>query len=291
MNKAKAIGWTVVYVAALFGIILVISVIFTIASLVVGTKMGILSYDAYANFVEQIVSYAQQGTPLMILNFAQEIIMLACFGMWYYFREKRYHYRPNYKKVLSLKNILRMIGTAFFGQYASNLIVLLAAVTMPGVFEDYLKTIQTLDINAGNPFIMVFCVVFFGPLVEEIVFRGMIFGKMRRAFSFWPSALVSGILFGIFHLNLVQGLYATVFGVVLAYIFEKTETLWGCYILHALFNLWSYIISGYETALSHIGIELPNIAQVVIGVISLGIVVVLLRQFGKMDTHTKDSPT
>jgi formate-dependent nitrite reductase membrane component NrfD len=51
--------------------------------------------------------------------------------------------------------------------------------------------------------------------------------------------------------------------------------------LHAFFNISSYIISGYESALSGIGVEVPAAVELVLGVISLGIVIVLLGRFGK----------
>jgi hypothetical protein len=282
--RAKAVGWTAVYMIVVLGIMLVMSVILAGVCFLVGIKTGTVSMNnmyGYENFVGQLVAYVQQGTPLMLMNFAQEFVMFVCFGLWYYLREKKYHYLPNYKKAFSGRNVLSMAGIAFFGQYASNLIVILIYVVLPDAFEKYQETMQLLEIDAGNPFVMVFIVGLFGPLVEEILFRGMIFGKLRRAYSFWPSALISGILFGVFHMNLVQGLYAAVFGVVLAYIFEKTETIWGCYMLHAFFNISSYIISGYESALSGIGIEVPAVAELALGVISLGIVIVLLRRFGK----------
>lgn len=88
-------------------------------------------------------------------------------------------------------------------------------------------------------------------------------------------------MFGVFHLNLVQGIYAAVFGLVLAYIFEKTETLWGCYLLHALFNMSSYIITGYESALEKVGFEVPVGIQLLISVVSIAVVGVLIKFFGK----------
>jgi hypothetical protein len=291
MNKAKAIGWIFVYMAVFFGIMLFMSVALAAASVTAGVSLGINSSSAFENFIETTITYVGQGAPLLVLNFAQEIVMFACFGLWYYIREKKYHYLPNYKRAFTLRNIITVMGIAFFGQYASNLIVLFIYAVLPEQFANYQDVIQTFDIDAGNPFLTVFCVVLFGPLVEELLFRGMIFGKMRRVFSFWPSALVSAILFGVFHLNLVQGVYAAVFGVVLAFVFEKTETIWGCYMLHALFNLCSYIIAGYETALSNFGIYPPVYAEVILGVISLGIVIVLIRRFGTSKRQTNDSLT
>lgn len=283
-EKWKAVGWTCLYMAIAFAVVFTISFGLGFVIVMIGLRIGVIQIDAmqnYNSFANQVLQYLQQGTPMMVLNFVQELIMFAGFGLWYYFREKKYAYRPNYKKAFSAKNVFSMAGIAFFGQYAVNILLILIFTFLPGVFAQYQDLIKNLDIDAGNPVLMVFSVVVFGPLVEEILFRGMIFGKLRRAFSFWPSAVISAVLFGVFHLNLVQGIYAGVFGLALAYIFEKTETLWGCYLLHALFNMSSYIISGYETALEKAGLEVPVWTELLISVASIVIVSLLIKFFGK----------
>lgn len=72
----------------------------------------------------------------------------------------------------------------------------------------------------------------------------MIYGGLRTCFPVDVSALVSALIFGIYHKNIVQGLYAAVFGIILAYIFEKTQSIWGSTLMHMAFNLSSYLISG-----------------------------------------------
>lgn len=283
-EKWKAIGWICLYMAIAFAIVFTISFGLGFVIVMIGLQMGILQLDAmqnYDTFANKVLQYLQSGTPMMVLSFIQELIMLAAFGLWYYFREKKYAYRPDYKKAFRPKNVISMAGIAFFGQYAVNLLLILVFMLLPGVFADYQDLIQNLDIDAGNPVFMIFSVVIFGPLVEEVLFRGMIFGKLRREFLFWPSAVISAVLFGVFHLNLVQGIYAAVFGLVLAYIFEKTETLWGCYLLHALFNLCSYVISGYESALEKAGFEVPVLIQLLVSLASIVIVSLLIKYFGR----------
>lgn len=284
-EKWKAVGWTGLYMAIALIMIFGISAGFSLVVVAAELQMGTIQIDGsmqnYENVVNNVLVYLTQGTPLIVLNFAQELTLFTGFGLWYIFREKKYAYRPNYKRAFSVKNILSMAGIAFFGQYAINLLLVLVYFVLPGVFQQYEDLIQNLDIDAGNPVIMIFSVVIFGPLFEEVLFRGMIFGRLRRAFSFWPSAVVSAVLFGAFHMNLVQGIYAGVFGLALAYIFEKTETIWGCYMLHALFNLSSYVITGYETALENAGLELPLVVQLGVSVASIVIVLILIKNLGK----------
>ncbi|MDY3908685.1 MAG: CPBP family intramembrane glutamic endopeptidase [Eubacterium sp.] len=283
-EKCKAIAWSGLYLVIELASLTLLSFILSFIVMVAGIQLGMFSADQMQNFqgvLAKLIQYIQQGNPLMILNFVQELITLACFGLWYYFREKKYQYRPNYKKAFSIKNVLSIAGIAFLGQYALNLLMILVYFVMPGIFAQYVDLMKNLEINAANPVLMIFCVGIFGPLVEEVLFRGMVFGKLRRVFSFWPAALISGAIFGLYHMNLVQGIYAGVFGIILAYVFEKTETIWGCYLLHALFNLSSYVIEGYETALRSVGFEMPVLIQLLFGFVSVFVIVLLLKNFKK----------
>lgn len=283
-EKCKAIAWSGLYLVIELASLTLLSFILSFIVMVAGIQLGMFSADQMQNFqgvLAKLIQYIQQGNPLMILNFVQELITLACFGLWYYFREKKYQYRPNYKKAFSIKNVLSIAGIAFLGQYALDLLMILVYFVMPGIFAQYVDLMKNLEINAANPVLMIFCVGIFGPLVEEVLFRGMVFGKLRRAFSFWPAALISGAIFGLYHMNLVQGIYAGVFGIILAYVFEKTETIWGCYLLHAFFNLSSYVIEGYETALRSVGFEMPVLIQLLFGFVSVFVIVLLLKNFKK----------
>lgn len=283
-EKCKAIAWSGLYLVIDLASLTLLSFILSFIVMVAGIQLGMFSADQMQNFqgvLAKLIQYIQQGNPLMILNFVQELITLACFGLWYYFREKKYQYRPNYKKAFSIKNVLSIAGIAFLGQYALDLLMILVYFVMPGIFAQYVDLMKNLEINAANPVLMIFCVGIFGPLVEEVLFRGMVFGKLRRVFSFWPAALISGAIFGLYHMNLVQGIYAGVFGIILAYVFEKTETIWGCYLLHALFNLSSYVIEGYETALRSVGFEMPVLIQLLFGFVSVFVIVLLLKNFKK----------
>lgn len=283
-EKCKAIAWSGLYLVIELASLTLLSFILSFIVMVAGIQLGMFSADQMQKFqgvLAKLIQYIQQGNPLMILNFVQEMITLACFGLWYYFREKKYQYRPNYKKAFSIKNVLSIAGIAFLGQYALDLLMILVYFVMPGIFAQYVDLMKNLEINAANPVLMIFCVGIFGPLVEEVLFRGMVFGKLRRVFSFWPAALISGAIFGLYHMNLVQGIYAGVFGIILAYVFEKTETIWGCYLLHALFNLSSYVIEGYETALRSVGFEMPVLIQLLFGFVSVFVIVLLLKNFKK----------
>ena len=78
---------------------------------------------------------------------------------------------------------------------------------------------------------------FFGPLLEEVLFRGAIQGLFMRYFGRpWPAILLSALVFGVFHMNPVQIVYATLLGIVFGWIYYRTGSLLSVIVGHVLNN-------------------------------------------------------
>lgn len=78
------------------------------------------------------------------------------------------------------------------------------------------------------------------PLAEEVVFRGVIYNRMRRHFGPLVGMAASALFFGIFHGNLVQGVYGTVMGIFIAYMYERSGKFFTPVLFHAVANLAVY---------------------------------------------------
>ncbi len=77
------------------------------------------------------------------------------------------------------------------------------------------------------------------PLLEEFVFRGMIFQSMRR-FGDSFALIISATLFALFHGNLVQAPNAFLMGLVIGYFVLYSGSLWVGVIIHAVNNILSF---------------------------------------------------
>ncbi|MBQ3392300.1 MAG: CPBP family intramembrane metalloprotease [Lachnospiraceae bacterium] len=83
------------------------------------------------------------------------------------------------------------------------------------------------------------CVLIYGlvtPFTEELVFRGMLFGRLRRHLSFLEAGILSAAVFGAYHGNLRQGLYGLLMGFLFAAAYELTGRFAVPYLLHAVTN-------------------------------------------------------
>lgn len=89
----------------------------------------------------------------------------------------------------------------------------------------------------SNLLLQIIGIGLFVPFVEELVFRGLVYGKMRRLFSFRVAAAVSAALFALYHGNIVQLVYAFPMGLLLAWSYERWGSLSAPVLLHIGANL------------------------------------------------------
>ncbi|MCA9522113.1 MAG: CPBP family intramembrane metalloprotease [Myxococcales bacterium] len=84
--------------------------------------------------------------------------------------------------------------------------------------------------------ILPFCVAVLAPIYEEFFFRYLIFGTLRKHVDFPVAAVTSAMIFGLAHglplLIPVTGLL----GVVMAWVYERTRSIWGPVIFHVCWN-------------------------------------------------------
>jgi membrane protease YdiL (CAAX protease family) len=89
-------------------------------------------------------------------------------------------------------------------------------------------------------------VIGLAPVSEELFFRGFLFGGLRGKMSFWPAALISGIFFGLIHV--LGGTWEVIpplalFGILLAWLYERTGSLGPPMLMHALQNTIAFIVT------------------------------------------------
>ncbi|MBR4994253.1 MAG: HAD hydrolase-like protein [Lachnospiraceae bacterium] len=83
----------------------------------------------------------------------------------------------------------------------------------------------------------------FAPIAEELVFRGILYNRLKRFYSVTVAAVVSAIFFGMYHGNVVQGIYGFLGGILLAVVYQKSGSLIWSVILHGIINLAGFALS------------------------------------------------
>ncbi len=82
----------------------------------------------------------------------------------------------------------------------------------------------------------VLAIVVFGPVLEELVFRRVVFGSLIQTTNFWLATAVSALAFGLVHMEMTHLLLYFTTGLVLAFLYQKTKRIITPIIAHILLN-------------------------------------------------------
>lgn len=208
------------------------------------------------------------------------MIMGTVFLLWYYFAFIEPQGIGRFVDIQTAKLspvcFLWLIPLTFAVQHAASLLMGVIAVIAPSAMENYAELVETSGLNEYSP-VWVLATLILPPLVEETIFRGLIMQYLKRAGACFVAAnLIQSVLFGIFHMNLVQGIYTSVFGFLLGYLAWRYQSLLVPMAMHALFNFFGTVVIDFENKF------IPDSLQglIIIASIPLLIIVLGMMHFG-----------
>lgn len=114
------------------------------------------------------------------------------------------------------------------------------------------------------------------PVVEEMVFRGVIYSRIKKFYSVPRAVVFSALLFGIFHANLPQFLYGTAMGLLMALCYEYSGCFAAPVLMHMSANIFIFLVSGLTAWLA---VMVTPIWVVVFAVLSVGLLWGIVRCF------------
>lgn len=115
-----------------------------------------------------------------------------------------------------------------------------ALVSQMGFLPDLMK--QTFDALQSG-WLGILCIAVLGPILEELLYRGAITKALLQKYAPTKAILISGLLFGIVHINPVQVVSAALIGILLAWLYWRTRSLVACILIHILNNSLSVFLS------------------------------------------------
>ncbi|HBU12008.1 MAG TPA: hypothetical protein DEB31_04575 [Clostridiales bacterium] len=128
---------------------------------------------------------------------------------------------------------LMCYGIAILANLLGNLIATLLGQETPfSLLGD--TAIQTI-LETPTTFFSIFTICFFGPVIEELVFRKLLIDRLAR-YGEWVAVFMSALLFGLFHGNFLQFFYAFGLGLAFGHLYYKTGRIWYTILLHCVIN-------------------------------------------------------
>lgn len=191
-------------------------------------QRALVAAEARINDVAFLNSLMESGTPYLIS------IVIGGFFVWLIMRAK-----APVKKIFAVDN--KMNVKAFV-----MCLIVLMSVQIPISLLDALIEVGLNAIGltgelgmematAGSTTVTMFLYVSFGaPIAEELVFRGFILKSLEK-YGKTFAIIISSILFGLMHTNLIQSIFAMIVGFILGYVAMNYSLKWSI-LLHAINN-------------------------------------------------------
>ena len=142
---------------------------------------------------------------------------------------------------IDVRKVIFCIGLGLFLNAILSIFLTLLSPIIPSAFNNTLNDMLNM-VLAGNPIVVLLGTGILGPIMEEIIFRHGIHRTLSRS-NVIVGYVISSLLFGLAHGNLLQGAYATVLGLIFAFILTNTDNLLYPILIHMTINTSSTIIS------------------------------------------------
>ena len=237
-NLLKAIGF----------LLLVMTVYLSanmIPGLIIGIIIGLQHVDEIATSVNpnELITNAIGPYSIHIMIFAA---LSTLFMMWIFFLGRK----DNFISYIRWRKI-----TPKYGLYIGSLgiflnllfIALLNYASLYLPLEELMSQYSELMTLAfdTNFFIILLGVAIVAPIFEEILVRGVIFNDFRKATPVWVALIIQALIFGIMHMNIIQGTYAFLLGLILGLLYLRYKSIIAAILLHTTFNLTSTLLSSF----------------------------------------------
>lgn len=132
--------------------------------------------------------------------------------------------------------VVRWIFICLFLVYASSIVSNLFFTILQKLLGTELHPIDmSADDNALSRFTNIFAMVILAPIFEEILMRGTFLRNTGR-YGTWSAIFTSAVMFGLWHMNYEQEIYAAVLGICSGFLLVKTQSLIPSIILHMSMN-------------------------------------------------------
>lgn len=217
-----------------------------VVAFIVQFIMGIIaSVQAIANGIqfttqEEAIAFAtdyyaqRMGIDLAI----RALFLILAFLIFFLIRRKKYFKEISFEKTSAKKIVAAVFGALFVIFFVNGLLNFL---TPKEQLESFSEASQVLYAYPLWQAILANSLLV--PIAEEVVFRGLMFSRLQKAMPNVAVALITSLLFGLVHGQLIWMLFAFVVGLVLSFVRIKTGSILPTIIMHVMINTYATLIS------------------------------------------------
>jgi membrane protease YdiL (CAAX protease family) len=218
-------------------------------------SIGLLMfYELLAQLVLSLILL--MASRIMNINIQDSLLMsaLTIVGLILTVKMLRRKYTVDIKSMFSMKKVkaiyfipitISMAGLHILVAEISNFTTRLIPI------NDFWKNAFNAALGDASVWKVLISIAVVAPIVEEVLFRGLILKGYLKHYSVRKSLIISSLLFGIAHFNPWQFVTAVIIGVAIGWFYERTDSLVPAVYAHALNNSMAVIFA-------IIGISIPG---------------------------------
>lgn len=210
--------WDVVYPMVFFTLVLVIC---SIIALIIGAVFLRMPSEALLSEYPIVALYINIAFYAVTIFTQRKTYKRDDFR----FGERKNKWKPWQIAVAAL--VAAVISTAL------NSLILISP--LPEIFPGYYVA-AGMSFMGQSPIILILATVILGPIAEELIFRGLTYDRLRHYVSIPAAIIISALMFGAYHANVIQFIYASIMGILLAFYYEKSGSILAPVVAHMVMN-------------------------------------------------------
>lgn len=227
-------------------------------SFYLGIKMAMLEMTDPAEQTAYLAEH-MSGNYLMLVTAAATAVTLIAGALWY--RKYKPETDWNLKEVVNRKLLAVMVCLGLSLQLLISMCLSTLYPVLPQNLTDQYSELME-QLVGGNIWLSLFVTVLLAPLAEELLFRGVTLKKAQKNMPFLAANVLQAVLFGVYHMNLIQGVYAFVLGMVLGFTANYFHSIWASILLHACVNASAEVLNLLPAAVTDTVVGAFGIAAV-----------------------------
>lgn len=273
-NGFKALGKAVAYFAVYLLVQVLVSMVFSTVISARMTMEMMASGEELDVMAMTDALMAEVMSKAMEMTFVAGLVTLLIFWIVFLIRKKKFTKEVCIRKIPVTGILPIAIMAAAFNVITT---VIISFMPWPQEWMDsYVESSSAIDGSA----MAWFTAVLMAPVLEEVVFRGLMYTRLKKGLPVVVAAILTSLAFGIAHGTVIWAIYTFIFSMILIWVFEKFQSLTACIVLHMAYNL-----SGMALSL------IPEEAGIIILILFVISITGVIFAYKMIEKVTVDSPS
>ncbi len=176
----------------------------------------------------------------MLVSYTIPMILTIWATQKYFNLKGKFIFKPSHLQLLPIV-ILAAYAFLLVGEFTVSILPEPTGIVKK-LYDQMEKTMAAVFDDKIFGFLMVAVAA---PILEEMLFRGIILKYLLKKYAPWTAILLTAVAFGIFHRNPWQFMYATTVGILLGYMYWKTDSLFYPILIHFVLNGTAFIATQF----------------------------------------------